>query len=160
MTPRGPEALAAVEGRYAVGVLLQRQRGLGEDIGAAQMGAASRPVPAVLVGGFYPAQPEVAEGQEVHGISVFWIQRVQAGGGEEGVLVQVVVEMVADDLAQLRRHEGVGGRHGERSAGVCEEEDVCVQTAGVVVAVGEDDTNGGSSSGGSDARGGGGRRRN
>jgi hypothetical protein len=60
--------------------------------------------PRVLDGGLESAQTEAAEREQVGGVGAAGFDGMQAAGKEEGVFREAVVEVVVDELAQLRRH--------------------------------------------------------
>jgi hypothetical protein len=60
--------------------------------------------PRVLDCGLVSAQAEAAEREQMGGVGAAGLDGVQAAGEEEGVFREAVVEVVVDELAQLRSH--------------------------------------------------------
>lgn len=67
---------------------------------------------AEVVGGFEATQPIVGQGHEVGGVWVARFEGVQAPGEEVGCIEHVVVDVVENELVQLRGCDASGRRHG------------------------------------------------
>jgi hypothetical protein len=119
-----PKASRSIKSRYAIDVALQHETRLSEYVRATQVKTSETLLTAIVVGGLILTQSVVAQGHKMGSVAVPGVESMEPASVEQGVLEQLIVERVVDQLTQLggyasgvwrmhcgcedRRYEGFG----------------------------------------------------
>lgn len=96
-----PQWAQPLKSRYTLRVFFQYETGLGEDVCTSQVFLLLAKATAVIKGGLVVAGAKVAQSEDMDGIGVAGIDCVQTASKEQGIVDQVIVKMIPDELAEL-----------------------------------------------------------